>query len=91
MTCIYVPWQHDNRAKDFTLRDHDATETSLRAALHEVKALASRGDTGGRAYRDSMRAYREGRARLYAIREHLPANGLWREYEPTPPGCPTPE
>ncbi|BDB63550.1 hypothetical protein [Rhodococcus sp. RDE2] len=90
MTSVYVPWQHDNRARDFTLRDHDATETSLRAALHQVKTLVSRGDTDGRSYRDAMRAYREARTRLYEIRGHLPANGLRREYEHTPPCCPDP-
>ncbi|WP_016691796.1 hypothetical protein [Rhodococcus rhodochrous] len=90
MTSAYVPWKHDNRARDFTQRDHDATETSLRAALHEVKALAARGDTDSRAYRDAMRAYREAHTRLYAIREHLPHNGLRREYDSTPLLCPDP-
>ncbi|MGX4711098.1 hypothetical protein [Rhodococcus ruber] len=90
MTSAYIPWKHDNRGRDFTRRDHDATETSLRAALHHVKELVFRGDTEGRDYRDAIHAYREARARLYAVREHLPTSGLWRHYDDTPPLCPDP-
>lgn len=91
MTAHYVPWSHDPRG-EYAQRDHDATEASVRDASARVKDMAYAGQIlDRRAYRQAVDAYREARARLYAIRETLPPNGLRREYEPMPFQCPDPE
>ena len=87
----YVPWSHDPRG-EYAQRDHDATEVSVRDASARVKELAYVGQIlDRRAYRQAVDAYREARARLYAIRETLPWNGLRRDYDEMPHACPDPD
>lgn len=91
MTSHYVPWSHDPRG-EYAQRDHDATEVSVRDASALVKEIAYASQVlDKRAYRRAVASYREARARLYAIRETLPPNGLRREYEELPHGCPEPD
>ncbi len=91
MTSHYVPWTHDYRG-DFTQRDHDTTEVCVRDAAARVKEQAYAGQIlDHRAYRRAVETYREARTRLYAIREHLPWNGLRHEHPEMPFACPDPD